>query len=234
MQLNQVKNTALLLFTRSAEEEALVKDFSGLHSFHTNLLIAENLISHTEKTARKSGLPFFTFGTDLQKGNSFCEKLFNAFQAIFALGFENVIAIGNDCPALTAQDLQHAAQILQNKDAIIGPSNDGGLYLIGLRHNFLKQALFNQIPWESNAVKVAFQSYLHTVGAQYYIADKKVDIDFNADLSLTLLNKLVPFYLTNAIATILAALNLVKREFSTNLLSISSRKYALLRGPPLA
>ena len=234
MHLKKVKNTALLLFTRSAEEEAVAKDFTDVHSFHANLLIAKNLISHTEKIARESGLPCFTINTALQTGNSFAERLNNAFTGIFQLGFENVIAIGNDCPTLTPADLLFAAQDLQIKDVVIGPAADGGLYLIGLKNNFLRTELFNNIPWETDQVSAAFIQYLNTAGIDYVISEQKNDLDHKSDLIPILHNNFLSFSFRKIIAAILASIGSYKLVIFNNPTSTIFRKYPLFRGPPAA
>lgn len=233
MHLSEVKNTALLLFTRSAEEEAIAKDFSDVHAFHSNLLIAQNLISHSEKTARDSGLPCFTISSHLQTGNSFGEKLANAFAGIYQLGFENVIAIGNDCPTLTHKDLHQAAFNLQNKDAVIGPAKDGGLYLIGLNRNFLITPLFENIPWGTRNVSTAFVQYLNTINANYTISEKKSDLDHSSDILQVIQNKFLPFTFRNNICAIFASIKSFKSAFSGNLIASLFRKYTLFRGPPV-
>ena len=232
MHLKEVKNTALLLFTRSAEEEAIAKDFTEAHSFHANLLIAKNLISHTEKIARDSGLPCFTINTDLQTGNSFAERLNNAFNDIFELGFENVIAIGNDCPTLTPADLVFAAEKLQLKEVVIGPASDGGLYLIGLNQHFLRTELFNNIPWGTDQVSSAFIYYLDSVSAEFIVTQQKSDLDHRSDLLKTISNPFLLFSFRKKLASILASVNSFCLTFFSNPLSNFFRKYSLLRGPP--
>jgi len=232
MHLKEVKNTALLLFTRSAEEEAIAKDFTDVHSFHANLLIAKNLISHTEKIARDSRLPCFTINTALQTGNSFADKLKNAFRGIFQLGFENVIAIGNDCPELNPTDLLHAAQNLQKKDVVIGPASDGGLYLIGLKHNFLRTELFNNIPWGTDQVSSAFIQYLNSISADFIVTEQKTDMDHRFDLIKIILNPFLSFSFRKTLAAILASIDSYCLKFYSNPLTSIFRKYSLLRGPP--
>ncbi len=81
-------NTAILFFTREANEEALHKSF--VHD-KRNKLIATQLIAHTRKTVDKSGLPVFQ--TTSQIGNTFGERLSNALTEVYALGFEKVIVV---------------------------------------------------------------------------------------------------------------------------------------------
>jgi hypothetical protein len=59
-----------------------------------------------------------------------------------------VIAIGADSPALTATHLQSALDALQTNDVVVGPSPDGGFYLLGLRRG--QAGLLYSLPWSSS------------------------------------------------------------------------------------
>ncbi len=74
-----------------------------------------------------------------------------AFVAADALShFDAVLLIGTDCPYLDGQVLREAANALQACDALLGPSLDGGYYLLGIRavHN----ELFQDIAWSTDQV----------------------------------------------------------------------------------
>lgn len=91
-----------------------------------------------------SGVPFNQM---IQKGNDLGEKLFLAGNDLMELGFDSVIFIGSDCPSLTETHIDEAIVQLQNNDLVIGPANDGGYYLLGLKkiHAFL----FENMPWST-------------------------------------------------------------------------------------
>jgi rSAM/selenodomain-associated transferase 1 len=63
------------------------------------------------------------------------------------LDASSAIAIGADSPLLTAQHFDEALSKLETHDAVVGPSPDGGFYLLGLRHCPL--GFFNDLPWSS-------------------------------------------------------------------------------------
>ena len=66
----------------------------------------------------------------LQEGEDLGEKMFNAFQARFDEGYEHVAIIGSDSPSLPVAYIEQALN--SEKDIVIGPSTDGGYYLIGM------------------------------------------------------------------------------------------------------
>jgi rSAM/selenodomain-associated transferase 1 len=87
-----------------------------------------------------------------QQGADLGERLANAFAQCFAAGHTGVIAIDSDTPTLPTNFLQQAIALLAmpKVDVVIGPSDDGGYYLIGLRA--LHHELFENMPWSTDVV----------------------------------------------------------------------------------
>lgn len=77
-------------------------------------------------------------------------RMQRAFDDAFAAGMEGAIAIGIDCPDLSADLLQTAFIALKNVDVVLGPAADGGYYLLGLRKTV--PDLFRAMPWGSDRV----------------------------------------------------------------------------------
>ncbi|MBA4147657.1 MAG: TIGR04282 family arsenosugar biosynthesis glycosyltransferase [Verrucomicrobia bacterium] len=78
------------------------------------------------------------------------ERLQKAFQEGFEEGNERVTIIGSDCPYITSEDIEAAFESLKTNDVVLGPANDGGYWLIGLRE--VQACLFQDIPWSTEAV----------------------------------------------------------------------------------
>jgi glycosyltransferase A (GT-A) superfamily protein (DUF2064 family) len=228
----RLNSTALILFTRSQQEEAKAKDFSEVHSLRSNSQIAGHLISHAEKTARRSGLPCFVINSNLQHGNTFGEKLSDAFQQIFVLGFDDVIAIGNDCPSLTARDLTSAALQLKNTKAVLGPSADGGLYLIGLNKSAFNASSFAELPWGTSLVSDILQSYLRSLSFQYLLTEVKEDIDFGKQLSAILNFNTIDFKLRAILRSIIDSIGNRSGKQFQHPVALNHRIYTSLRAPP--
>lgn len=68
-----------------------------------------------------------------QRGATLEERMENAFREIFDSGARRAILIGSDIPGLDSRRVVEAAAVLRSHDAVIGPSVDGGYYLIGFR-----------------------------------------------------------------------------------------------------
>jgi rSAM/selenodomain-associated transferase 1 len=75
--------------------------------------------------------------------------LLSTFIQLFRRGFERVIAVDSDTPTLPSAYLQEALDLMvaPEHDVVLGPTEDGGYYLIGLR--YAHRALFEDMPWST-------------------------------------------------------------------------------------
>src|SRR5262249_51802958 len=81
-----------------------------------------------------------------QRGGSLGERLTNCFADLFALGFESVIVIGAHSPTLPGAYIFAAFECFETEDdVVVGPTEDGGYYLVGMRK--LHERIFEDIPW---------------------------------------------------------------------------------------
>ena len=179
-------HTAILLFTRTAAEEALNKQFFPGLNFDKNEALGKALIGYTHQQAIHTGLPTFLFGSALQTGNNFGERFTHAIASVFAKGFEKVIAIGNDCLELTTEDLLLAVEQLSKKDWVLGPATDGGVYLLGLDHKHFDRERLLKISWETD--QVFEELFALTNGNNCECLPVKTDLDSWADLNRILAN----------------------------------------------
>ena len=106
------------------------------------------LTKATLQKAQRTRLSVFHFTEKEQVGANFGERFTNAITSVFEKGFENVITIGNDTPQLTVQHLKKAAEELSQEKTVIGPSSDGGFYLLGLKKSNFDSEVFKNLPWQ--------------------------------------------------------------------------------------
>lgn len=85
-----------------------------------------------------------------QVGEDLGRRMDQAFKEIFALGYKRLLLVGTDVPTLSASSYGQALSLLSDHDLVLGPSLDGGYYLIGLK----KPApdLFTDMPWSTDQV----------------------------------------------------------------------------------
>ncbi len=72
-------------------------------------------------------------GYFLQRGEHLGERMYRAFEEVFAMGYEECILIGTDVPELRSDDLNRAFEVLQTRDVVFGKTYDGGYYLVGMK-----------------------------------------------------------------------------------------------------
>ena len=98
---------------------------------------------------------------------------------------KNIIFIGTDLPDLCHQDLLNTLRDLQQNDLILGPSNDGGYWLIGLSEKIMSTHLylpFINIKWGTeNVLQNTIDNFASTK-LKYKLLDKKIDIDTIFDI----------------------------------------------------
>lgn len=76
----------------------------------------------------------------------------NAFKQVFSEGMEKAVIIGSDIPDLPESFIINAFAALSTHDVVIGPSVDGGYYLIGFRHDTFMPSVFKRISWGTDTV----------------------------------------------------------------------------------
>lgn len=90
------------------------------------------------------------------------------------------LVIGTDCPALTAEHLRQAANILRNEcDAVVIPAEDGGYVLIGMRVPQI--ILFDGMTWSTDSVMAVTRTRLRDTGLAWKELAPLWDIDREAD-----------------------------------------------------
>jgi rSAM/selenodomain-associated transferase 1 len=92
------------------------------------------------------------------------------------------IAVGADSPALTRVHLEAALEALQTSDAVIGPSMDGGFYLLGLRR--CRSGLFSSLQWSSAQTRQGLTTRLEAENFAIAELEPLFDIDTPGDLLL--------------------------------------------------
>jgi uncharacterized protein len=107
------------------------------------------------------------------------ERMARIARRVLAAGDAPLI-IGTDCPSLSAQHLQQAAQALRQHDAVLQPAFDGGYVLIGLRR--FDPRVFEAVPWSTAAVMATTRERLRELGWLWCEAETLHDIDHAADL----------------------------------------------------
>jgi len=105
--------------------------------------------------------------------------MWRAMNHVFTLGYEKVILTGSDLPELSKELIEQAFK--QLKEVVIGPSKDGGYYLIGSCRNVdLKPIFLSDLQWGRNSVLA--ETLLLLKNYQVSQVEALQDIDEEKDL----------------------------------------------------
>lgn len=116
----------------------------------------------------------------LQQGEDLGQKLIHAFHRAFEAKAEKVLILGSDSPGLTPKDFENAFESLNEKDVVLGPSEDGGYYLVGMKKPH--PAVFQRISWSTDR---AFKETLHIIKQEKLslgLLEHFVDVDTFEDI----------------------------------------------------
>jgi rSAM/selenodomain-associated transferase 1 len=97
----------------------------------------------------------------------------------FVGGAAKVVLIGSDVPGLTNEIIERAFIELNRSPLVIGPAQDGGYYLLGMRE--VRTELFVNIPWGSPEVLARTQLAARSIGLPYSELGVLRDVDTLAD-----------------------------------------------------
>jgi len=118
-----------------------------------------------------------------QRGDSLGEREANVFADLLQKGFSRVVLIGSDIPTLPLAHLQEAFALLANPrhDVVLGPSEDGGYYLIGARA--FHPCLFESIVWSTPTVLAETLAQARREGLNVAQVPAWYDVDSEVDLA---------------------------------------------------
>ncbi|MDB5271252.1 MAG: hypothetical protein JWP58_4292 [Hymenobacter sp.] len=179
-------STAVLLFTRSAGEEAVHKRFLSQGKRASNATVAAQLIAHATVTAQRVAVDFVCVDSTQQTGATFGERLTGAVQSVFGQGYTHLLVIGNDCPQLDERLLQRAVAAVQSTGAVLGPATDGGVYLLGISRELFEKSQWLTLPWQTRQLGAALLQQLRHQGATVGRLPPLADVDDEQELAQAL------------------------------------------------
>ena len=119
------------------------------------------------------------FDKRVQKGPDLGERMANAFREGFQEGYQKVLIIGSDMYDLDASEIDRAFLELDEHDYVIGPAQDGGYYLMGMKT--LHDSIFSRVDWSTE--HVLNQTLEKIEGSKVKLLETKNDIDTYEDLA---------------------------------------------------
>ena len=145
-----------------------------------------------------------------QQGRDLGERMASAFEYAFKHGCRQALLIGSDIPDLPRKAIHQAFEGIAQSGAVVGPTYDGGYYLIGFERRNFEPAIFDNMPWGTGQV------YAETVKRFDYLEKPPLvlptwrDIDEYEDLVAFAANKPTDEATARHTRTMLRALSLIR------------------------
>lgn len=185
---NPPARRAVLLFARRPGEEARCKRLArGKRLFELGrdrvLTAAAQLPDVTPVFLGDPGDAVLPAGTLVlaQRGRGFGARLGNGFADAFDLGFDQVVAVGLDAPSLSVEHLDAAFRALREAAVVLGPATDGGVYLLGLRADADRVALWSGVRWQTRFVMWQLRRNASVLAPARVLPQVLTDVDQRGD-----------------------------------------------------
>ena len=163
-----MKNTNLILiFTRNPELGKCKTRLAKTIGDENALIIYKMLLEHTEQVVRQVDADKAVYYSvkvrenDMWDNNIYQKhqqfgadlglRMQHAFKQSFEAGYQKVLIVGSDLYDLKPQHIQQAFESLDNNDVVIGPAQDGGYYLLGMKT--LQPHIFENKQWGTETVR---------------------------------------------------------------------------------
>ncbi|WP_452227485.1 TIGR04282 family arsenosugar biosynthesis glycosyltransferase [Lacinutrix cladophorae] len=156
----------IITFTRNPELGKVKTRLAKTIGDQSALNIYTFLLEHTEKTIRNidsDKAVYYSvsirekdiwdnkiYQKHQQQGNDLGVRMQNAFKAGFAAGYKKIVIVGSDLFDLQPKHLNEAFKALDKNDAVIGPAEDGGYYLLGMKT--ILPSVFETKEWGTDTV----------------------------------------------------------------------------------
>ncbi len=191
---NIASNRLLMIFTRNPELGKCKTRLAAKVGDQSALDIYKFLLAHTAQFTKDVNAAKEVWYSDeiwendhwsntvyqkkLQSGADLGVRMANAFQGGFESGFQKIIIIGSDMYDLSKADLEHAFDQLDKSDFVIGPAEDGGYYLLGMKS--FKAEPFRNKNWGTQTVLTDTLQDLEK--ENIHLLAVKNDVDFYEDI----------------------------------------------------
>ena len=100
---------------------------------------------------------------------------------LLEMGYPKVLAFNADGPTIPPQYIQTAVHQLDNDEVVLGPSEDGGYYLVGIKQ--LHPQIFSDIAWSTPQVLAQTMDKIEALGLRSGLLPPWYDVDTDSDLA---------------------------------------------------
>lgn len=162
---------------------AFLQDLSRIY----DSLDADLLVAHTPDPDWEDLKEVFPGGVFFpQEGDGLGKKMNNALNLALSMGYDKCILTGSDLPLMTKGHLQSGFDALEQADVTLGPTSDGGYYLVGVKAE--SPFLFENQTYGCGSVYENTLTAVHTAGKSFCPSLPCDDVDTPEDLQALVLN----------------------------------------------
>ena len=190
-----MKSQLLIIFTKNPILGRVKTRLAQTLGDEKALSIFKKLLAQAAKTANDWSGDVWVFYADflpekdlwspisqqrfLQEGIGLGERMAHAFQRGLA-AYDKVVLIGTDIPDISTQVINAAFEKLNEHDFVLGPTMDGGYFLVGMKsyHPYI----FREMEWSTSTVLKHTLHKIHNKNHTASLLDALVDIDYESDL----------------------------------------------------
>jgi uncharacterized protein len=168
LELTQITRENTLKLREKAQKSAHILRGVNRHVFYSDF------VNSSDEWANNR------FTKHVQTGDDLGERMSNAFTDILKT-HKNAIIIGSDCPTLTTEIMESAFAQLEKYDFVVGPSTDGGYYLLGFGQNNAHHFVFDNMDWSTDKVLPTTLKRIKEHGKTVFLLPELTDIDEEKD-----------------------------------------------------
>ncbi|MFA0963093.1 TIGR04282 family arsenosugar biosynthesis glycosyltransferase [Roseivirga sp. BDSF3-8] len=191
-----MSNKALIVFIKNIVNNNVKTRLAATAGHPAAQKVYRILLDRTREATRETGADVTVYYTHevlpedewsaegckqaLQSPGDLGTRMKAAFTDQFDQGYEKVAIIGSDCPELDSSTIRKAYEMLDKYDVVLGPSEDGGYYLLAMKS--LHEWLFQNKEWSTESVLQDTLEDLRTTGRTVGLLQTMNDIDTEEDL----------------------------------------------------
>ena len=202
----RAEDRCLIMFVRfpgrGQVKSRLAKDLGEEAATNLYRCFVEDLLERFSKEAYRLRIAFYPaekeremremlgheFSYIPQIGEDLGERMKLSFLRCFSEGARSVVLIGSDIPDLPTRIVAEAFLALDRNEAVIGPSVDGGYYLIGFKQDTFDGDVFTGLSWGAETVFQETMKILRRAGAPVHVLPLWCDIDKHEDIAALIKN----------------------------------------------
>lgn len=140
----------------------------------------DKFLYYNEFIPTKDEWPSSMYSKELQTGKDLGEKMLNAFTKVFGENYQKVVLMMPDCPKMSDTLIEKAFKVLDSHDLVLGPTMDGGYYIIGMKK--LIPELFINKEYSTPHILEDTIKDINNAGKSYFKLPMLTDVDMEDDL----------------------------------------------------